>query len=83
MAYGPTVSVQHNTICCPRRGTMRLHSLRGMKAEVMCIAFICIHELYRWYSIFFFIIEAPTCSYVLTKDLVLYTNIYLLIKMSL
>ena len=30
-------------VCCPRRGTMRLHILRGMKAEDICIAFICIH----------------------------------------
>jgi hypothetical protein len=28
---------------CPRRGTMWLHTLRGMKTEDICIAFICIH----------------------------------------
>jgi hypothetical protein len=41
-SYGPTVPVR-----CPRRGTMRLHILRGMKAEVI-IAFadICTHEVY-------------------------------------
>jgi hypothetical protein len=62
---------------------MWLHTLRGMKAEVMCIAFICTHEVYRQFYIFFIIIEAPTCSYVLIGDHVLYTNIYLVIKMSL
>jgi hypothetical protein len=32
---------------CPRRGTMRLHILRGMKAEViLAYADICTHEVY-------------------------------------
>src|SRR6187455_207590 len=32
---------------CPRRGTMRLHILRGMKAEViLAFADICTHEVY-------------------------------------
>jgi hypothetical protein len=37
-------------VCCLRRGTMRLHTLRGMKAEDICIAFICIHwsDIRRW-----------------------------------
>ena len=34
---------------CPRRGTMRLHILRGMKAEViLAFADICTHEVYIW-----------------------------------
>jgi hypothetical protein len=34
-------------VCCPRRGTMRLHILRGMKAEViLAFAVICTHEVY-------------------------------------
>jgi hypothetical protein len=40
MTYGPTVPVQLSCVRCPRRGTMRLHTLRGMKAEDICIAFI-------------------------------------------
>jgi hypothetical protein len=43
VTYGPTVPVQLSIVRCPRRGTMRLHTLRGMKAENICIAFICIH----------------------------------------
>ena len=43
VTYGPTVPVQLSIVRCPRRGTMRLHTLRGMKAEDICIAFICIH----------------------------------------
>jgi hypothetical protein len=32
---------------CPRRGTIRLHILRGMKAEViLAFADICTHEVY-------------------------------------
>jgi len=42
-SYGPTVPVQLSIVRCPRRGTVRLHTLRGVKAEVTCIAFICIH----------------------------------------
>jgi hypothetical protein len=37
---GLTVPVQHIIVRCPRRGTMWLHTLRGMKVEVMCIAFM-------------------------------------------
>ena len=34
---------------CPRSGTMRLHILRGMKAEViLAFADICTHEVYIW-----------------------------------
>jgi hypothetical protein len=43
VTYGPTVPVQLSIIRCRRRGTMRLHTLRGMKADDICIAFICIH----------------------------------------
>jgi hypothetical protein len=43
VTYGPTVPVQLSIVRCPRRGTMRLHTLRVMKAEDICIAFICIH----------------------------------------
>jgi hypothetical protein len=43
VTYGPTVPVQLSIVCCPRRGMMRLHTLRGMKADDICIAFICIH----------------------------------------
>jgi hypothetical protein len=43
VTYDPTVPVQLSIIRCPRRGTMRLHTLRGMKAEDICIAFTCIH----------------------------------------
>jgi hypothetical protein len=43
VTYGPTVPVQLSVVRCPRRGTMRHHTLRGMKAEDICIAFICIH----------------------------------------
>jgi hypothetical protein len=43
VTYGPTVPVQLSIVCCPRRGTMRLHTLRGMKAEDIYIAFTCIH----------------------------------------
>jgi len=45
-SYGPTVPVQISIVRCPRRGTMRLHILRGMKAKVACIACICIHWSY-------------------------------------
>ena len=50
VTYGPTVPVQLSIVRCPRRGTMRLHTLRGMKAEDICIAFICIHwsDICRW-----------------------------------
>jgi hypothetical protein len=40
VTYGPTVPVQLSIVHCPRRGTMRLHTLRGMKAEDICITFI-------------------------------------------
>jgi hypothetical protein len=40
VTYGPTVLVQLSIVRCSRRGTMRLHTLRGMKAEDICIAFI-------------------------------------------
>jgi hypothetical protein len=43
VTYGPTVPVQLSIIRCPSRGTMRLHTLRGMKADNICIAFTCIH----------------------------------------
>jgi hypothetical protein len=50
VTYGPTVPVQLSIVRCPRRGTMRLYTLRGMKAEDICIAFICIHwsDICRW-----------------------------------
>jgi hypothetical protein len=50
VTYGPTVPVHLSIVCCPRRGMMRLHTLRGMKAEDICIAFICIHwsDICRW-----------------------------------
>ena len=50
VTYGSTVPVQFSIIRYPRRGTMRLHTLRGMKAEDICIAFICIHwsDICRW-----------------------------------
>jgi hypothetical protein len=50
VTFGPTVSVQLSIVRCPRRGTMRLHTLRGMKAEDICIEFICIHwsDICRW-----------------------------------
>jgi hypothetical protein len=50
VTYGPTVPVQLSIVSCPRRGTMRLHTLRGMKAEDICIAFIWIHwsDICRW-----------------------------------
>ena len=50
VTYGPTVPVQLSIVRCPRRGMMRLHTLRGMKAEDICIAFICIHwsDICRW-----------------------------------
>jgi hypothetical protein len=40
VTYGPTVPVQLSIVRCPRRGTMRLHTLRGMKAEDICIEVI-------------------------------------------
>jgi hypothetical protein len=40
VTYDPTVPVQLSIVRCPGRGTMRLHTLRGMKAEDICIAFI-------------------------------------------
>jgi hypothetical protein len=43
VTYGPTVPVQLSIVHCPRRGTMRLHTLWGMKAENICIAFTCIN----------------------------------------
>ena len=43
VTYGPTVPVQLSIARCLRRGMIRLHTLRGMKAEDICIAFICIH----------------------------------------
>jgi hypothetical protein len=43
VTYGPTVLVQLSIVRCPRRGMMRLHTLRGMKTEDICIAFIWIH----------------------------------------
>ena len=59
---------------CPRRGTMRLHILRGMKAEVIMHCIHMHHEVcWQWY-IFVIIIEAPTCSYVLIEDHVLYIH---------
>jgi hypothetical protein len=50
VTYDPTVPVQLSIVRCPRRGTMRLHTLRGMKAEDICIAFIWIHwsDICRW-----------------------------------
>jgi hypothetical protein len=50
VTYGPTVPVQLSIVRCPRRGTTRIHTLRGMKAEDICIAFICIHwsDIFRW-----------------------------------
>ena len=50
VTYGPTVPVQLSIVRCPRRGTMRLHTLRGMKAEDICIAFICINwsDICKW-----------------------------------
>jgi hypothetical protein len=50
VTYGPTVPVQLSIIRCPRRGTMQLHTLRGMKTEDICIAFIWIHwsDICRW-----------------------------------
>jgi hypothetical protein len=50
VTYGPTVPVQLSIVRCPRRGTMRLYTLRGMKAEDICIAFIWIHwsDICRW-----------------------------------
>jgi hypothetical protein len=50
VTYGPTVPVQLSIVRCPRRGTMQLHTLRGMKAEDICIAFIHIHwsDICRW-----------------------------------
>jgi hypothetical protein len=34
-------------VCCPRRGTIRLHILRGMKAEaILAFVVICTHEVY-------------------------------------
>jgi hypothetical protein len=43
VTYGPTVPVQFSIVRYPRRGTMRLHTLRGMKAEDIYIAYTCIH----------------------------------------
>jgi hypothetical protein len=40
LACEVTKPVQLSIVRCPRRGTMRLHTLRGMKAEDICIAFI-------------------------------------------
>jgi hypothetical protein len=54
---------------------MQLHTLRGMKTEVMCI----IHEVYCQCYIFFIIIEASTCSYVLIEDHV-FTAIFTLLS---
>ena len=50
VTYGPTVPVQFSIVHYPRRGTMRLHTLRGLKAEDICIAFICIlwSDICRW-----------------------------------
>ena len=50
VTYGPTVPVQLSIVRCPRRGTMRLHTLRGMMVEDICIAFIWIHwsDICRW-----------------------------------
>jgi hypothetical protein len=50
VTYGPTVPVQLSIVRCPRRGMMRLHTLRGMKVEDICIAFIWIHwsDICRW-----------------------------------
>jgi hypothetical protein len=50
VTYGPTVPVQLSIVRCPRRIMMRLHTLRGMKTEDICIAFICIHwsDIWRW-----------------------------------
>jgi hypothetical protein len=64
--YGPTVSVQLSIVRCPRRGTMRLHTLRGMKAEDICIAFTCIY----WSDI---------CIYCWCRE-VLYKLFWLLLK---
>jgi hypothetical protein len=43
VAYGPIVPVQLSIVHCSSRGTMRLHTLRGMKIEVLHIAFLYIH----------------------------------------
>jgi hypothetical protein len=43
VTYGPTVPVQLSIVRCSMRGTKQLHTLRSMKAEDICIAFICIH----------------------------------------
>jgi hypothetical protein len=53
VTYGPTVPVQLSIVRCSRRGTMRLHTLRGMKADAICIAFIWIHwsDVCRWCGI--------------------------------
>jgi hypothetical protein len=50
VTYGPTVPVQLSIVRCLRRGMMRLHTLRGMKAHDICIAFICIQwsDICRW-----------------------------------
>jgi hypothetical protein len=50
VTYGPTVPVQLSIVRCPRRGTMQFYTLRGMKAEDICIAFIWIHwsDICRW-----------------------------------
>jgi hypothetical protein len=40
VTYGPTVPVQLSIVRCPRKCTMRLNTLRGMKADDICIAFI-------------------------------------------
>jgi hypothetical protein len=50
VTYGPTVLVQFSIVRCPSRGTMWLHTLRGMKVEDICIAFIWIHwsDICRW-----------------------------------
>jgi hypothetical protein len=50
VTYDPTVPVQLSIVRCPRRGTMRLHTLRGMKEKDICIAFIWIHlsDICRW-----------------------------------
>jgi hypothetical protein len=50
--YGLTIPIQLSIVRCLRRGTMRLHTLRGMKAEDICIAFIWIHwsDICRWYG---------------------------------
>jgi hypothetical protein len=50
VTYGLTVPVQLSIVRCSRRGTMRLHTLRGMKADDILITFICIHwsDICRW-----------------------------------